>query len=208
MSVSARAAPSPRLRQPWSPRHPSPLGLPPIGSSPLPPHVAFQSFTAYPVTSERPFHPKGPPDTKIPYSAEVRRPQAGTQRQKPYVVPPPLSLNSPDHPAIQAQHAATAQPLSKPDMLVSPPSPTPSETSSLSLYSGESVHKNFPIEVANQRQQEEEEKPPSLFCGCFNFKAWFGSKTRAKEKRILGPPAPAAAPQMAQVRRRPPPLNM
>lgn len=167
MSVSARAAPSPRLRQPWSPRHPSPLGLPPMGFSPLPPHMAFQAPLAYPVTPERPIQPKGPSDTKVPYPPEARRPLAGTQRPRSHAVPPPLNLNTIDHPPTQSQHAATAQPLSMPDMLVSPPSPTPSETSSLSLYSADSVHKNFPIDVVQNQQQEEEEKP-ALFCGCIS----------------------------------------
>ncbi|KAF8885903.1 hypothetical protein CPB84DRAFT_1788076 [Gymnopilus junonius] len=192
MSASARAAPSPRLRQPWSPRHPSPLGLHPMGFSPLPLHTAFQAPLAYPVTPDRPSHPKGPSDTKVSYPAEARRPlrARNTIPQHPISAPGNISASS------------------MPSMLVSPPSPTPSETSSLSLYSAESVHKNFPIDViAHRQQQEEEEKPPALFCGCINFKAWFGSKAKAREKKILGPPA-APAPQMVQVRRRPPPLNM
>jgi len=201
--MSARAAPSPRLRQPWSPARPSPLGLPPLA-----PHVAFQSFS-YPLTPERPIQPKGPSEAKVSFPPEARRPLAGTQRPRSQAAPPPLTLNTKDHPPTR-QPPPTAQPISTPEMIVSPPSPTPSDTSSLSLYSADSVTKNFPIDVGGQKQQEEE-KPPSLFCGCINFNAWFGSKSKSKKNRILGPPAPpvpAPAPQMVQVRRRPPPLNI
>jgi len=210
--MSARAAPSPRLRQPWSPARPSPLGLPPMGFPPLAPHVAFHS-PSYPFTPQRPIQPKGPSEIKVSFPPEARRPLAGTQRPRSQAVPPPLTLNTEDHPPTQLQRPATAQPGSVPEMHVSPPSPTPSDTSSLSLYSADSVTKKFPIDVVGQKQQEEEqeEKPPALFCGCINFKAWFGSRSKAKQQKILGPPAPAVpapAPQMVQVRRRPPPLNI
>jgi len=205
--MSARAAPSPRLLQPYSPRRPSPLGLPPMGFPPLAPHVAFQS-PPYPVTPDRPIQPRGPSESRVHFPPEARRPLAGTHRPRSQGPPPPLNISTEHHPPTRPQHPGTAQPLSKPEMLLSPPSPTPSDTSSLSLYSADSVSKNFPVEVG-QRQQMEEEKPPALFCGCINFKAWFGSKSKAKENKILGPPpAPAPAPQMVQTRRRPPPLNM
>jgi len=208
--MSGRAAPSPRLRQPWSPARPSPLGLPPMGFAALAPHIAFQS-PPYPVTPQRPIQPKGPSESKVSFPPEARRPLAGTQRPRSHAVPPPLTLNTEDHPPTQPQYPATAQPGSMPEMLVSPPSPTPSDTSSLSLYSADSVSKKFPIDVVGQKQQEEEEKSPALFCGCINFKAWFSSRSKAKQNKILGPPAPAVpapAPPMVQVRRRPPPLNM
>jgi hypothetical protein len=95
-------------------------------------------------------------------------------------------------------------------MEISPSSPTPSETSSLSLYSADSVSKNFPIDVVDKKQQqEEEERSSGLFCACLNFRALFGSKP--KNSKILAPPAPpvaAPAPQMVQTRRRPSPLNL
>lgn len=204
--MSSRAAPSPRLLQPYSPRRPSPLGFPPLGFAPLAPHMAFQSVS-YPATPQRAIQPKGTSETRVPFPPEARRPLAGTQRPRSQAVPPPLTLDMKDHPPTQILHPATAQPISTPEMILSPPSPTPSDTSSLSLYSADSVTKNFPIDVVGQNQQEEE-KPPSLFCGCINFKAWFGSKSKAKANKILGPPTPAPAPQMVQVRRRPPPLNI
>jgi len=199
--MSARAAPSPRLRQPWSPARPSPLGLPPLA-----PHVAFQSFS-YPLTPERPMQFKGSSEAKVSFPPEARRPLAGAQRPRSQAVPPPLTLNTKGHPPTQPQHPATAQHISTPEMIISPPSPTPSDTSSLSLYSADSVTKKFPIDVV-ERKQQEEEKPPALFCGCINFKAWFGSRSKAKANKILGPHPPAPAPQMVQVRRRPPPLNI
>jgi len=205
--ILSRAAPSPRLLQPYSPRRPSPLGLPPLGfNPPLAPHIAFQS-PSYPLTPERHIQPKGPSEARVPFPPEARRPLAGTQRPRSQPVLPPLTLNNQYHPPTQPQQPGTTQPGSKQGMSmhVSPPSPTPSDTSSLSLYSADSVNKNFPIDVV--RNQQEEEKPPALFCGCINFKSWFSSK-KAKEKRILGPPVPAPPPQTVQVRRRPPPLNM
>jgi len=204
--MSSRAAPSPRLLQPYSPRRPSPLGFPPLGFAPLAPHLAFQSVS-YPATPQRAIQPKGISETRVPFPPEARRPLAGTQNTRSQPPPAPLTLDTQYHPPTQPQHPGTAQPGSKQDMSmhVSPPSPTPSDTSSLSLYSADSVTKNFPINV---EQKQLEEKPPGIFCGCLNFKAWFGSK--AKEKKILGPQAPVPAPaaQMVQVRRRPPPLNI
>jgi len=208
--MTARAAPSPRLLQPYSPRRPSPLGLPPLGFPPLAPHMAFQS-PSYPITPERHIQPKGISEARVPFPPEARRPLAGAQRPRSQQAPPPLTLNTQYHPPTQPQLPDTAQPRSKQGMstVVSPPSPTPSDASSVSLYSADSVSKNFPIDVVKENQQEEDEKPPSLFCGCINFKAWFGSK--AKENKILGPPAPPVAepaPQTVQVRRRPLPLNL
>jgi len=205
--MTARAAPSPRLLQPYSPRRPSPLGLPPLGFPPLAPHMAFQS-PSYPMTPERHIQPKGTSEARVPFPPEARRPLAGTQRPRSQPPPPPLTLNTQYHPPTQPD---TAQPKLKQGMttVISPPSPTPSDSDSVSLYSADSVSKNFPVEVVKESQQEQEEKPPSLFCGCINFKSWFGSK--AKENKILGPPAPPVVEpnaQMVQVRRRPLPLNL
>ncbi|PPQ79149.1 hypothetical protein CVT25_002882 [Psilocybe cyanescens] len=221
--MSARAAPSPRLLQPYSPRRPSPLGLPPLGFPPAPPlapHIAFQG-PSYPLTPERHIQPKGPSESRVPYPPEARRPLAGTQSQsRPRSQPvlPPLNLNSEHHPPTQApqpKYPGTAQPAAKQEMtmVVSPPSPTPSDTSSLSLYSAESITKTFPVEVAQQMQkmqQEEDERPPSLFCGCINFKGWFGSSKKAKERKILGPPVPPVpqpAPQTVQFDKAYPPTK-
>jgi hypothetical protein len=159
--MSARAVPSPRPRQPYSPRCPSPLGLPPMGFPPLAPHMAFQS-PSYPVTPERPVQPKGPSETRVPFPPEARRPLAGAQRPRSQP-PAPLNLDNPHHPPTQPQPGATHEMSER-----RPSSPTPSDTSSLSLYSADSVHKNFPIGVVNQEQAEAEEKPPSLFCGCIS----------------------------------------
>lgn len=168
--MSARAAPSPRPRQPYSPRCPSPLGLPPIGVPPLAPHMAFQGANYYPATPDRPVQPKGPAETRVPFPPEARRPLAGSHRPRSQP-PPPLTLNDPYHPPTQMQQPKTTHGVPDHEMSNrrSSSSPTPSDTSSLSLYSAESVTKNFPVNVENRRQQEEEEeKPPSLFCGCFS----------------------------------------
>ncbi len=168
--MSARAAPSPRPRQPYSPRCPSPLGLPPIGVPPLAPHMAFQGPSYYPTTPDRPVQPKGPVETRVPFPQEARRPLAGSHRPRSQP-PPPLTLNEQYHPPTQMQQPKTTHggPDHEMSNRRSASSPTPSDTSSLSLYSAESVTKNFPLNVENRRQQqEEEEKPPSLFCGCFS----------------------------------------
>lgn len=173
--MSARAAPSPRPRQPYSPRCPSPLGLPPIGVPPLAPHMAFQGPSYYPTTPDRPVQPKGPVETRVPFPQEARRPLAGSHRPRSQP-PPPLTLNEQYHPPTQMQQPKTTHggPDHEMSNRRSASSPTPSDTSSLSLYSAESVTKNFPLNVENRRQQqEEEEKPPSLFCGCFSALSFF-----------------------------------
>ncbi|CAA7265713.1 unnamed protein product [Cyclocybe aegerita] len=206
--LSARPAPSPRLLQPYSPRRPSPLGFPPLA-----PHMAFQS-PSYPVTPERPIYSKGPPETRVALPAEARRPLAGTTQRPRSQPPAPLNLNtrSITQPQNSQQPATTQGMTTRP---AGPPSPTPSDASSVSLYSAESVSKNFPVDVrqGKQQQQEEEERPSNPFCACLNLRALFGSKS--KESRILGPPQqpqpqqPAPAPPMTQVpRRRPSPLNL
>lgn len=167
--MTARAAPSPRLLQPYSPRRPSPLGLPPMGFPPLAPHMAFQS-PSNPVTPDRYIQPRGPTEARVPFPPEVRRPLAGTtQRPRSQPPLPPLTLNTPHHPPTQPQHNGPTQPGAKQDMTMrlSPPSPTPSDTSSLSLYSAEST-KNFPIDVVEQKQQEQDDKPSGLLCGCLS----------------------------------------
>lgn len=224
----AQAQASPRPRQPYSPRCPSPLGLPPTGPPPLAPHLAFTGYSYYPTTPDRPVQPKGPSESRVVFPPEARRPLAGAQRPRSQP-PPPLSLNDPQHPPTQLPRTAHPNVGEHEMTQRRSQSPTPSETSSLSLYSAESVYKNFPVNATNhqQQRQEEEEKPPSLFCGCFSmsfiktmwytlvsnpdkldFKALFGSKP--KQNKIIAPPAPARAPapQMVQTRRRPSPLNL
>jgi len=168
-TMSARAAMSPRLPQLYSPRRPSPLGLPPMGFQPLAPHMAFQSSPSYPKTPDRTIQPKGPPETRVHFPPEARRPPAGTtQRPRSQPPPPALTLNTQHHPPTQPQ-PATAQPGATQEMSMrSPPSPTPSSTSSLSLYSADSVTKNFPIETVNKQQQYAEDKRTGIFCGCIS----------------------------------------
>jgi hypothetical protein len=183
--MSARAAPSPRLLQPYSPRRPSPLGLPPMGFPPLAPHMAFVS-PPYPKTPDRHIQPKGPTETRVTFPPEARRPLAGTtQRPRSKSVLAPLTLNTQHHPptqpqyngATQPQYSGSTQPGPKQDMAISPSSPTPSETSSLSLYSADSVNKNFPIDVVDNKQ-EEEEKASGLFCACISVSPIFQSCIR------------------------------
>ncbi|KIM37335.1 hypothetical protein M413DRAFT_448622 [Hebeloma cylindrosporum] len=172
--------------------------------------MAFQS-PPYPVTPDRHIQPRGPTESRVPFPPEARRPLAGTTQRSQSALAP-LTLNTTHHPPTKPQHNGPTQPGAKQDMTMrrSPPSPTPSETSSLSLYSAEST-KNFPIDVVDhdQKQQGEDDKSSGLFCACLNFRALFGSKP--KTSRILAPPAPpvaAPAPQMVQTRRRPSPLNL
>ncbi|KAF5315162.1 hypothetical protein D9619_007214 [Psilocybe cf. subviscida] len=218
MSSSARVATSsPRMRQPYSPRHPSPLGFPPTGFPPLAPHMAFQNPAPYPATPSRPVQPKGPTESRVAFPPDARRPLAGAQRPRsqPMKDPPPaLVLSGPYHPPTQLNYPAQSQPGARRDMSVDPgpPSPTNSSTSSLSLYSAESLSKNFPVEVVGnqgQRELEQEKKAPGIFCGCISFKALFGFQSI--KQKILDPPAapPAPGPQMVQFpRRRPTPLNL
>ncbi|KAF8149092.1 hypothetical protein B0H34DRAFT_194971 [Crassisporium funariophilum] len=221
--MSRPAAPSPRLLQPYSPRRPSPLGFNP----PLAPHMAFGTtsspYSYYPSTPDRYIQPKGPSQSDaahMRFPPEARRPLAGggsTQRPRSQPAPAPLQLNTQFHPPTQPQGGGQGQgygqqghgqPGAQQDMRV-PPSPTPSSTSSLSLYSADStVAKHFPIGVIREQDEEEDDKVGGGFCACLNLKALFGGKP--KVNKILAPPDPASAPapQMVQTRRRPPPLNM
>jgi len=206
--------PTPRHLGPYSPRRPSPLGFPPLA-----PHVAFQQPTyAWPHTPDRAVQPKGPSNRRVAFPPEARRPPLAGSTQRPKSQPPP-PLNLDDHHHRQRIPMApkTGNALMVPVREEEPSSPavslTPSEASSLSLYSPDNVAKNFPIEV---EQNREEEKPKNPFCSCFGF----FSRKKDKEARILGPPIPkivqpAAVPQMTQTgritssgRRRPSPLNL
>lgn len=169
------------MRQPYSPRHPSPLGFPPTGFPPLAPHMAFQNSAPYPVTPIRPVQPKGPTESRVAFPPDARRPLAGAQRPRsqPMKDPPPaLVLSGPYHPPTQLNYPAQSQPGARREMSLdySPPSPTNSSTSSLSLYSADSVSKNFPVEVVGnhgQQNQEEERKAPGIFCGCISAYYYF-----------------------------------
>jgi hypothetical protein len=128
----------------------------------------------------------------------------------PAAVPLPSSTG-PNRGGGGSTHGPTRQqPPAAQEMRV-PPSPAPSSTSSLSLYSSESAKKSVP-NVENQdqqqrQQQEEEDKRKGSFCMCFTL---FG--TKPKPNKVLAPrepsttAEPAPAPQMVQSRRRPPSL--
>jgi hypothetical protein len=195
---------------PYSPRRPSPLGFPPLA-----PHVAFQQPSyGWPHTPDRVVQPKGPSNMRVAYPSEARRPPLAGSTQRPKSQPPPpLKLENPPYPPLPKTGNALTVPGQ--EIEPSPPSLTPSEASSLSLYSHESA-KDFPVEML---QEQEEEKSRNFFCSCFGL---FSRRSREKDKetRILGPPIPkivqpAPVPQMMQTgrmtqvgRRRPSPLNL
>ncbi|KAF9526332.1 hypothetical protein CPB83DRAFT_465159 [Crepidotus variabilis] len=203
---------TPRFPQPYSPRMPSPLGFPPMA-----PHVAFQQPAfSWPHTPDRPVQPKGPTEVRIALPQEARRPPlAGTTQRPRSQPPPPLELNDSDRPYKLAQPPKTAtisEEASRRDS--EPPSPA--------LIPPAEVKKSRELEI-----MEVEEKP-STFCGCFGFLFGKSAKTKAREAKILGPPAaqsprlpqtaqPMPSPQMVQVpqapqvqptRKRPSPLNL
>jgi len=212
--MSTSRPPTPRHIGPYSPRRPSPLGFPPLA-----PHVAFQQpLYAWPHTPDRVVQPKGPSNMRVAFPPEARRPPLAGSTQRPKSQPPPpLKLENqhrPPYPPPPKTGNALMVPLQE---MESPrPSLTPSEASSLSLYSPESVGKNFPIEILHE---QEEERPKNPFCSCFGL---FSRRSRDKDKetRILGPPIPkivqpAPVPVMTQTgratqagRRRPSPLNL
>jgi hypothetical protein len=210
--------PTPRHLGPYSPRHPSPLGFPPLA-----PHVAFQQPTyAWPHTPDRVVQPKGPSNRKVAFPPEARRPPLAGSTQRPKSQPPPpLKLDDRHHRSPLPAPPKTGNALTVPGgREIEPSSPaltiTPSEASSLSLYSPDNVAKNFPVEVV---QKQEEDRPKNPFCSCFGLFSR-RSKDKEKEARILGPPVPkivqpAPVPQMTQTgrmisggRRRPSPLNL
>jgi len=175
-------------------------------------------FGAFPKTPEMYYYlqksAEGAGHLRFP--PEARRPLAGATQRCRAPPPAPLSLDSQYHPAAALQppsaekgdNGQTLQPQSTQEMQV-PKSPTPSSTSSLSLYSAESAKKSFPIGVI--QEEEEERRKGGGFCSCFTFKALFGIKSKSKPNSILAPreplaKEPAPVPQMVQTRRRPPPL--
>jgi len=208
--MSTSRPPTPRHIGPYSPRHPSPLGFPPLA-----PHMAFQQLSyAWPHTPDRIVQPKGPSNMRVAFPPEARRPPLAGSTQRPKSQPPPpLKLDDQHRPIPPPSKTGNALTVPGQEVESSSPSITPSEASSLSLYSPDNVAKNFPIETL----QKEEENPKNPFCSCFGF---FSRKSKEKEARILGPPVPqivqpAPVPQMIQIhrraqsgRRRPSPLNL
>jgi len=212
--MSTSRPPTPRHIGPYSPRHPSPLGFPPLA-----PHMAFQQPSyGWIHTPDRAVQPKGPSNMRVAFPSEARRPPLAGSIQRPKSQPPPpLKLENPP-PYPPPPKTGNALTVPGQEMESSPsPSLTPSEASSLSLYSPESVVKNFPIETS---QNQEEQRSKNLFCCCFGFFSRRSRSEKDKEDRILGPPVPrivqpAPVPVMTQTgrgthasRRRPSPLNL
>jgi len=210
----SRSAVSPRVFQSYSPRRPSPLGLPPFtpqGAQDIP-------CSAYPKTPERYYlqHYSEPTTGHgMRFPPDVHRRTASSTQRTRALPPAPLSLDTQYHPAAMVVHLPsieeTLQPHSTQEMRA-PPSPTPSSTSSLSLYSNESAKKS--LEIGEEGEGKGRNKGGG-FCLCFNFSALFGTKSN-KPNKILAPqaqaqalaaePAPAPQMQMVQPRRRPPSL--
>jgi len=203
----SRSAVSPRVFQLYSPRRPSPLGLPPLA-----PHMGSQDVpcSAYPKTPERYYHQHSEPSSHgMRFPPDVHRRSTQRARASP---PAPLSLDSHYHPAAIVHLPSieeTLYPHDTQEMMRVPPSPTPSSTSSLSLYSAESAKKS--LEIGEEGEGGGKKKGGGGgFCLCFNFSALFG--TKSKPNKILAPQVqvlaaqPAPAPQMVQPRRRPPSL--
>jgi len=207
MSLSAA---SPRGFQLYSPRRPSPLGLPPIVSPDI-------IRSAYPKTPDRYGYGHQQQSEPTPGYGSMRFPPdlqpLGSSSRRPARAPPPapLNLDVQDHPAAIQLSAIeieqTLQPHATPEMRVSP-SPSFTSTSSLSVYSADSAPKRMSV----VREEEEAKKGGGEstrgFCLCFNFSALFGANsnksklTKAQPQVISAEPAPA--PQMVQTRRRPP----
>ena len=169
-SIMSRSAASPRVFQPYSPRYPSPLGLPPLaapqGSQDIP-------CSAYPKTPERYYyqHYSEPTSHGMRFPPDVHRRTSNTQRARASP-PAPLSLDSHHHPAAFVHLPSieeTLQPHAKQEMHVPPPSPTASSTSSLSLYSTESAKKS--LEIGEGGEGEGKKKGGGgggVFCLCFS----------------------------------------
>jgi len=208
----SRSAVSPRVFQPYSPRRPSPLGLPPFtpqGSQDVP-------CTAYPKTPERYYLQHYTESTTTSHGMRFPPDVHRRNAQRKASPPAPLSLDTQYHPGAIVHLPSieeTLQPHATEETMRVPSSPT-SSTSSLSLYSAESAKKTLEIgEEGEGNQSKKGGRGGGSFCLCFNFSALFG--TKSKPNKILAPQAqqaqvlaaePAPAPQMVQPRRRPPSL--
>ena len=165
MSLSAV---SPRVFQLYSPRRPSPLGLPPVTS-----HIGSHQdipCSAYPKTPERYYYSEST-SYGMRFPPDVHRRTNNTQRARPSP-PAPLSLDTQHHPAAFLHLPSieeTLQPRAAQEMR-GPPSPTPSSTSSLSLYSAESAKKS--LEIGEEGEGEDRKKGGGggggVFCLCFS----------------------------------------
>lgn len=164
------SAVSPRVFQLYSPRHPSPLGLPPLAA----PHQDVPC-SAYPKTPERYYlqHYSEPTSHGMRFPPDVhRRTTSSTQRTRASP-PAPLTLDSHHHPAAFVHLPSiteTSQPPSHTtttqETMRGPPSPTPSSTSSLSLYSADSAKKN--LEIGVEGEGNDKKKGGGGFCLCFS----------------------------------------
>lgn len=164
----SRSAASPRVFQPYSPRYPSPLGLPPLaasqGSQDIP-------CSAYPKTPERYYyqHYSEPTSHGMRFPPDVHRRTPSTQQRARASPPAPLSLDSQHHPAAFLHLPSIEETLQQAHQEVHvpvPPSPTPSSTSSLSLYSAESAKKS--LEIGVEGEGEGKKKGGGGFCLCFS----------------------------------------
>ena len=175
----SRSAASPRVLQLYSPRRPSPLGLPP--------HTIIQNTapcSAFPKTPERyyiqqqsqsAYHMRFPP--------EARRPVADGETQRSRAPPPaPLRLDTQHHPAavplplFSTFNGQTLQPYGTQEMMMmrgQQPSPTPSSISSLSVYSSDSVKKNTPVEMIQEDEEEDRQNKGGGGGCCICFSAFF-----------------------------------
>ena len=97
------------------------------------------------------------------FPPDVHRPLGNnTQRARPA----PLNLDAQHHPAA-APLPSIEQTLQSQGMRV-PPSPTPSSTSSLSLYSYDSAKKSSRLGAIQEEEEGEESKKGGGFCLCFS----------------------------------------
>ena len=164
----SRSAASPRIFQPYSPRRPSPLGLPPFT-----PRGTLQDIpcSAYPKTPERYYlqhYSAGEPTPShgMRFPPDVHRRNARSTRRAKASPPAPLSLDSQYHPAADVVHLPSIEesiPSQATQEMRAPPSPTLSSTSSLSLYSAESAKKSLEI-----GEEGKENKKGGGFCLCFS----------------------------------------
>jgi hypothetical protein len=165
----SRSAVSPRVFQPYSPRRPSPLGLPPFtpqGSQDIP-------CSAYPKTPERYYlqHYSEPTSHGMRFPPDVHRRTASSTQRTRASPPAPLSLDTQYHPAAMVVHLPSIEETLQPhdtQELRAPPSPTPSSTSSLSLYSAESAKKSLEIGEEGEGKQRNKGGGGGGFCLCFS----------------------------------------